>query len=64
VVPVLAQQFDLIDILAARPQQEDIDGPLINIFDEERLCRRLLWMDPAAAWEVCRLPLFRNSPHN
>jgi hypothetical protein len=63
-VPVAVQQFSNIDTLTARPSQDDFDAPLIDIFDEARLCQRMLWMDPAAAWEVCRLPLFRNSPHN
>ena len=43
-----------IDVLVARPAEEDIDAPLINIFDEERVCEELLRTDPKRAREVCR----------
>jgi hypothetical protein len=37
-VPVQPQLVREIDILALQPQREDVDSPVINIFDEERLC--------------------------
>ncbi len=52
-----------IDILLARPRefdlftgrpQDDLDAPLINIFDEERLCEELRRKSPEVAREVCR----------
>ena len=43
-----------VDILVARPAEDDPDTPLINIFDEERLCELLLRTNPELAREVCR----------
>jgi len=54
VVPIQPQAVSQIDILVARPSEEDIDAPLINIFDEEQLCEKLRRTDPVAAQEVCR----------
>ena len=34
--------------------EEDINAPLINIFDEERVCEQLLRTDPKRAREVCQ----------
>ncbi len=42
------------DLSVATPADADIDAPLINIFDEERLCEQLLRSDPERAKEVCR----------
>jgi hypothetical protein len=53
-VPVQPNPISQIDILVARPSEEDIDAPLINIFDEEQLCEKLLRTNPDAAREVCR----------
>jgi hypothetical protein len=53
-VPIQPQPISQIDILVARPSEEDIDAPLINIFDEEQLCEKLLRVNPEAAREVCR----------
>jgi hypothetical protein len=53
-VPIQPQPISQIDILVARPSEEDIDAPLINIFDEERLCEQLLRTNPEAALERCR----------
>jgi len=52
--PVVPQAAREIDILVARPSEEDFDAPLINIFDEERVCEELLRRDPIRAREVCR----------
>ena len=54
VVPIQPQAVSQVDILVARPSEEDIDAPLINIFDEEQLCEKLLRTNPDAAREVCR----------
>jgi len=43
-----------VDIFVARPAEDDPDTPLINIFDEERLCELLLRTNPELAREVCR----------
>jgi hypothetical protein len=52
--PIQPQAISEVDILFARPAEEDVDAPLINIFDEERLCEQLLRRDPERAREVCR----------
>jgi hypothetical protein len=54
VVPIQPQAVSQVDILVARPSEEDIDAPLINIFDEEQLCEKLLRTNPDAARQVCR----------
>ena len=54
VVPIQPQAVSQVDILLARPSEDDIDAPLINIFDEEQLCERLRRTNPEAAREVCR----------
>jgi hypothetical protein len=54
VVPIQPQAASQIDILLARPSEDDIDAPLINIFDEEQLCERLRRTNPEAAQQVCR----------
>ncbi|MGE3282893.1 MAG: beta strand repeat-containing protein [Alphaproteobacteria bacterium] len=44
-----------VDILVTRPGgEDDPDTPLVNIFDEERLCELLLRTNPELAREVCR----------
>jgi hypothetical protein len=53
-VPIQPQAISQIDILVARPSEGDIDAPLINIFDEEQLCEKLLRTNPDAARQVCR----------
>lgn len=53
-VPIQPQPVSQIDILVARPSEEDLDAPLVNIFDEERLCEQMLRLNPEAAWERCR----------
>ena len=40
--PIQPQAAREVDVLVARPAEEDIDAPLINIFDEERLCEQVL----------------------
>jgi hypothetical protein len=52
--PIQPQAASQVDVLAARPAEEDIDAPLINIFDEEHLCEQMLAADPERAKEVCR----------
>jgi filamentous hemagglutinin family protein len=54
-VPVQPQQISQFDLLVARPaQQDDLDAPLIDIFDAERLCEELLRTGSKLAKEVCR----------
>jgi hypothetical protein len=53
---VLPSAFSQVDILGARPSQENINATLINIFDEDPLCDLLRQVDPEAAREVCRWP--------
>ncbi len=38
VVPVQPQPVNDVDVLTLSPQSEDPDAPLINVYDEERLC--------------------------
>jgi hypothetical protein len=52
--PIQPQAASQVDVLVARPAEEDIDAPLINIFDEEHLCEQMLVTDPERAKEVCR----------
>jgi hypothetical protein len=52
--PIVPQAAQEVDVLVARPSEEDIDAPLINIFDEERVCEMLLRTNPERAKEVCR----------
>jgi hypothetical protein len=54
VVPVQPEIVSKVDLLIARSAEENIDAPLIDIFDEERLCEELLLIDPKRAQEVCR----------
>ena len=43
-----------VDILVARPGPGDMDAPLVNVFDEERLCELMLRTNPELGREVCR----------
>ena len=54
ITPIQPQAAQQVDVLVARPSEEDIDAPLINIFDEERVCEELLRTDPKRAKEVCQ----------
>ncbi|HEX3885028.1 MAG TPA: hypothetical protein VHW66_20405 [Stellaceae bacterium] len=53
-IPVEPQAATQIDILVARPAVEDLDAPLVDIFDEQRLCEQLLRTDPKRAREYCQ----------
>jgi hypothetical protein len=56
---VLPLPYSQVDVLGARPSQENINAPLINIFDEDPLCDLLRQVDPEAAREVCRMARFQ-----
>jgi hypothetical protein len=51
---VQPQVVNQLDILVARPTQEDPDAPVVNIFDEDRLCELLLQTSPETAKAACR----------
>ena len=53
-VDILLSRPREFDRFTGRPQDEDIDASIINIFDEERLCEELRLKSPEAAREVCR----------
>jgi hypothetical protein len=53
-IPVEPQAATQIDVLVARPAVEDLDAPLVDIFDEQRLCEQLLRTDPKRAREYCQ----------
>jgi hypothetical protein len=48
------QPVNEVDILVARTAPDELDAPLVNVFDEERLCELLLRTNPELAREVCR----------
>jgi hypothetical protein len=53
VVPVQPQPVNELDVLTLAPQAEDPDAPIINIYDEERLCDPRPEAPPAAR-EACQ----------
>jgi hypothetical protein len=53
-VDILLARPREFDRFTGRPQDEDIDASIINIFDEERICEELRLKSPEAAREVCR----------
>jgi len=53
-VDILLSRPREFDRFTGRPQDEDIDASIINVFDEERLCEEMRLKSPEAAREVCR----------
>src|SRR5262249_27097434 len=53
-IDILLSRPREFDRYTGRPQDEDLIAPLINVFDEERLCEELRRTSPEAAQEVCR----------
>lgn len=49
--PALITEFA---VLVLRPVEEDVDVPLTNIFDEDRLCEELYQSAPDVARQVCQ----------
>jgi hypothetical protein len=52
--PIQPQAVNQLNFLLQAPPQDDIDAPLINVFDEQRLCESWLKTSPELALEVCR----------
>jgi hypothetical protein len=52
--PIQPQAVSQLNVLISLPQEDDIDAPLINVFDEERLCEAWLRVSPEIAEKVCR----------
>jgi filamentous hemagglutinin family protein len=52
--PIQPNPISNFAVVVARPAEDDVDAPLTNIFDENRLCDQLLRSSPEVARMVCQ----------